>query len=770
MRVLVDIEDRHDELFVIVTAPGGLTAERPVTWAGDPGSAVSRGKRLLVAKGTTIADPAALADAVDQGQADDELLKEYGSLLFGAAFGTQLWQELLASTAGQPYLELAIRGLATADQAAMQALRWEALHDGSGAVAAQGAARAGGGTVPVGIVRLVPRSRTAGVPARADVNAAAAAQVAAAPVQAAPAPAAPMEPAPAEFQPIARIPRVLFAIGSHLTDPKVRAGAEFMGIMRHLERDGGSIHPRVLQEATRSKLVEALTMFRPDVVHFIGHGRRFPDGSVKLQLHPDAGMKPGEEYVTAEQLLAIFAEARHTPMMALLSACQTASGGPGGAAAAGGTQDRVNALPFAARLVAGNNAAENAVAGSAAAGGVPVVVAMAGDISDTASRVFTRALTAAIGAGTMLGKAVVIGRRAAFYGGSRSRSGDWIMPALFLAEHVTGATCLVDTAAQDAARSRVRLLSMAVEPVFCGRATFITALDRLLDGDDPLNVLLAYAPNPSQHFGGKRLLRELGARAVRSGVLPVLLGPYDQGWPTTRLAVAEAISDQIENIREKLGLPERDSRALAVAEAEAAVHGAAAGAGPAARMIRRRLARAIREDIDALVADLPDDDPVKSHPAGQPRVILLCHRVDKWIDALDDLLGGLLDSTGLSGGTLPVPVVLTGADIDPLQETRLRAWNGLSWAWSEPLDRFTTHDEEDILAYLWWLLNPPPKEHVYAVSRTALPAWPQMLRLYLRNSPLYPADDLFVVAKTMSDYFTSGNDDELLASYAKALP
>jgi len=114
----------------------------------------------------------------------------------------------------------------------------------------------------VGIVRIIPLSPAAGAGAPA------------------PAPAAP-------WVPIARIPRVLFAIGSRLTDPKVRPGAEFMGIMRHLERDGGSIYPSVLQEATRPVLAHALAAFRPDVVHFIGHGRRFPDGSVKLELWRD---------------------------------------------------------------------------------------------------------------------------------------------------------------------------------------------------------------------------------------------------------------------------------------------------------------------------------------------------------------------------------------------------------------------------------------------------------------------------------------------------
>ena len=72
---------------------------------------------------------------------------------------------------------------------------------------------------------------------------------------------------------MARIPRVLFAVGSHLTDRDIRSGAEFMGIMRRLERDGGFIEARVLERATRQEAVAKLKAFQPDVVHLIGHGR-----------------------------------------------------------------------------------------------------------------------------------------------------------------------------------------------------------------------------------------------------------------------------------------------------------------------------------------------------------------------------------------------------------------------------------------------------------------------------------------------------------------
>jgi hypothetical protein len=722
MTVHVDVRAEGDgRVIVAVRDSAGFRSERIGKWLD--------GHHLLVAAdaASAVADPGGLTRAVEQGTATTSQLREYGGLLFEAAFGGGIWERLVkahvageAAAARAPYLELAIRCEGTGLEArAIQALRWEALHDGTSHVAAMGTDVVPGMNVPVGIVRIVPRDPLSAVVPVAGV------------------------PDSTGFRRIERIPRILFAVGSRLTDRNVRAGAEFMGIIRHLERHGGSIQARVLDHATRSELAGAVGEFRPDVLHVVGHGQRSPDGQVRLQFRADspghALAAPGADWLTAGDLLGALGDAGHLPTLVILSACQTASGsGPGG---------HVSGLPFAARVVAG---------------GVPVVVAMAGDISDTACRVFTRALTTAIGQGIPLGKAAVRGRRAAFYGAGPLKAGsvDWVLPALFLAEDFLaedppGAACLVDTAALDAARRRVQLLSMAAEPVFCGRASFVSDMDRLLEGGDPLNVLAAYTPDPDQSFGGMRLLRELGARAVRAGVLPVLLGPYDKDPPTDRSALAQAIADRIEEMRDKLGLPERSCAAVSAVESDAS---------------RLRLAKAIRADLDALVSDLPLDDPVRLRPDGQPRVVLLCHKVDRWLDALDDLLGGLLDSTGVNGGALPVPVVLTGADIDPFTDARLHKWNGLSWVRFEPLDRFSAEDDEDILSYLWWLLNPPPRGQAYAVTRNALPGWPKALRRFLRAAPLYPAEELFAVAETLSDYFTSASDDDLLAAYAKVLP
>jgi len=725
VRAYLDLEARQAELFAVVTAPGAPRSERQVNWAGEPG------RRLLVsATAGAIQGAAALAAAVDQGRATTQELDRYGALLFEAAFGRQAWallveaaaeQQRQQGTPGLPYLELAVRGPATGVAAAVHGLRWEALNDGSRAVAAQGTAQgdsagpdsdgnegnvAAGGDVSVGIVRLVPFD--AGAPARAA-----------------------LAMAPDKVL-IEHIPRVLFAVGSSLTDPAVRPAAELMGIMQDLESDGGSIHPRILDSATLAALRAALGDFQPDVLHLIGHGTRLGGEQVAIQLRPEPGASAqADQWVTADQLLGAFGKARHTPRLVILSACQTAS-----------AADRVNAAPFAAQLVAG---------------GIPVVIAMAGDIADTACRVFTRALTSAVGQGVPLGTAVLRGRRAAFYQRPGFWSTDWVLPTVFLAEPLPERARLVNADNAKTVRDRVHLLGLAQAPVFYGRREFIDAMDRLLDGDDPLNVLLAYTPDQSRSFGSARLLRQLGARAVREGVLPLLLGPFDQSPPISRERLARELRKSIQTVRALLGLPPVPG-ALRVS-----VAAAAPGAEPF------DLAVAIRADLDDLVAALPGQDPVWSRAAGQPRVALLCHRVDGWLDALDDLLG-MLGPTGLHPGAPPLPVVVTGADIDPLKSTRLRQWSGRPWVKAAPLDRFPTEADEDLLAYQWWLLNPPERKPVYAPRRSAPQGWRKMLRWVMQDC-IYDENKLFGWAEAaQEDYFTSEMDYDLLASFARAAP
>jgi hypothetical protein len=703
MRVLVDVAERPGGNVTVMTAGGAVLPARPARWAAG---------RLLVARDAVLADEDAvrLADAVEAGVATPAELATYGKLLFNAVLDAAGWQRLRVAAAAEPCLEIAIRGTGP-----VQALRWEALHDGDAHVAARGAAGPGGARIPVGIVRLVPSGATS-------------------------------------LTRIERMPRVLFAIGSRLTDPQVRAGAEFMGIMRHLERNGGAIYPRVLESATVTSLTSAITGFKPDIVHLIGHGRRLPGDEVRLQLQadgPGGGLRK-DEYITAAQLLDILDDSGRRPAMVVLSACQTASG-RGGRGQAGDERrisGHLNGLPFAAQLVAG---------------GVPVVVAMAGDIADTACRVFTRALTLAIEGGLPLAEAAVRGRRAAFVERPEADSTDWVLPAIFTGEQIDGDVPLVDKAAIDVVRRRIQQLELDDEPVFFGRGEFVTAMDLLLDPASPLNVLVAYTRDPYKRYGGWRLLRELAARSVRAGCLPVLLGPCDQAPLDSRAAFARAIDKQVGRIRRKHGLSPAESRVVSVA------------ASP--RADADDLADAVRADFERLVADLPDTDPVKARPypdsaAGLPaaRIVLFCHHVDTWAGVLEDLQAAL-GSDGLGSGVRPVPVVLTGVDQGTFHEDMDGRWRGPGWVRCLPLDWFRSddNDAEDILAYQTWLLNPPDrlpvKYPVFAPRRGAPTDWHGLLRDELEDRGVLYHPVIFRMAAKLPTFFTSDRDDDLLAGF-----
>jgi MinD-like ATPase involved in chromosome partitioning or flagellar assembly len=621
-RVIVDIGKRRGELFLIVTVTSGRRYERPVSWVGSPG------KRLLVARdaASTIREPAALADAVDEGRATEEEVTQYGQLLFEAAFGQDLWHSLLRTSIGRPYLELAIRGSASDDQAAMQALRWEALHDGTVPLAALGDARED--SPSISIVRIVSSARRPEGIAHL-----------------------------AGFQQIRGLPRVLFAVGSPFTDPAAQAEAEISGIMRQLHHSGVSVRSRVLESATLAAIRREIAAFEPDVIHLITHGRQFPDGRIRLPFRAEHSAGPPEEWVTAEELLSAFPQAGHTLRMVVLSACQTASAST--PPSASNVQDHVDALPLASRVVAG---------------GVPVVIAMAGDIGDPECRAFTGALMASVLQGEPLAQAMAKGRQASLLEAG-SGATHWTLPTAFLAEDVRSDVPLVDAEAAQVVRRRIDVLGLNQEPMPFDWNEFVEAMDRLLDGSDPLNVLVGYTPGSDRQSDDVRLLHELGAQAVRAGVLPVMLGPFDHdASPSLDQLVSEA-SAAIRRVRAGLGLVAVPNRELDVLIEEAR-----SDTGPL------DVSSAILAELNHLVANLPETDPMRARADSEPRAVLLCPSADEWQESLEGL-PEMLGRMALHADQGSIPVVLTGANVGAFRDVLRGRWHGQPWLQAIPLDR-----------------------------------------------------------------------------------
>ena len=121
-------------------------------------------------------------------------------------------------------------------------------------------------------------------------------------------------------------------------------------------------------------------------------------------------------------------------------------------------------------------------------------------------------------------------------------------------------------------------------------------------------------------------------------------------------------------------------------------------------------------------------------------------------------------------GRVSVPVVMTGACGAEQGRQLEEAWldhHGAGWIKFEPLDRFRSDDDnpEDILAYQWWLLNPPQgRSQVYAPRRGSSLSWHGLLRYVMQDKALYDEQVLFTfVKKLVPDYFTAnrarGQDD-----------
>jgi hypothetical protein len=214
---------------------------------------------------------------------------------------------------------------------------------------------------------------------------------------------------------------------------------------------------------------------------------------------------------------------------------------------------------------------------------------------------------------------------------------DWLLPAVFIADDAPVDERLVDGELTAAIRDRIHRLGLDQDAEFLGHSEFAAAMDRLLDSNDPLNVILAYPPDQEQRHSGMRLLRELGAHAVRLGVLPVLLGTSGEEPPTGIHLLARQLGRAILHLWHVLGLPPSPLEL----HVDMAVRDPRAGAP--------ELATAIRADLDDLIGNLSLTDPVRARTEVQPQVVLLCQAVDDWQGALDGLLG-MLGSTGLAPG------------------------------------------------------------------------------------------------------------------------
>lgn len=562
------------------------------------------------------------------GQASEDMPRRFGRYLFELVLGTEVWAAMLAGANGAA---IDLRIAVPPDAWALMRLPWELMHDGQHFLAAR-----------PGPLVLMSRQVTAVAP----------------------------DPAPRAFT-----PRVLFVVGALQDDAEIRAGAEYLGLLRRLQTLDLTLDARVLRDATAETLQQAIADFQPSVVHFICHGG-FTGGRGALRLLASDPGLPYQDY-TAAQLLALLAwteaadRVRYPPVL-VLNACYSATppapptGDPidqlsgievfGGGS---GVLPTTDAVPLAAELVSGDGLN----------GGPALVIGMGGKVSDLACRLFTRQFYQSLLRGDPTWSAAA-GRRGAFTHGFDPRdSVDWATPVVFIE---ASASLAVDAVELDAARRRETAVRQfrrqADPPAFCGRLRYF---DEWREATAPptrgtrrlLGIAMSDMDSDKQ-LGGSRLLEELAAAAIHAGHVPCLR-LHNQASPERAsdiAGVAREILAAAMQTRLNFGLPAPWTPQ--VLELTKFIKGRPANLHPSVD------AAYALDETDGFRTALQMDlwslrDEVVAHvgtPAGsrtQPLAVVLLDEVQRYAGAAGRFVVDLLRAGGLGTEQDPIPVAFT---------------------------------------------------------------------------------------------------------------
>ncbi len=564
------------------------------------------------------------------GQASDGMPRTFGRYLFELVLGTQVWAAITARAAAAP-IDLRV-ACDPADWALMR-LPWELMHDGQYFLAAR----------PGPLVLMSREIVAPGAPA-----------------------------SPRRFA-----PRVLFVIGSLVGDTEIRAGAEYLGLLRRLQALDLTLDCRVLREATAERLQAAIADFQPSVVHFICHGG-FLEGRGSLRLLPSDQALPFQDY-TAPQLLNLLAttDAAGTvtfPAVVVLNACYSAT------PPAPGVTDPLDRLATSEVLGNGSGAlpvgrgavplGAELVAGDGAHGGPALVIGMGGQVADLACRLFTRQFYQSLLRGDPTWSAAA-GRRGAFTHGFDPRDTiDWATPVVFVESQ---AALVVDPQELDLARRRAivahQLRSQDDPAAFCGRLTYfddwreITHAPR--GSSRRLLGISISDTDPEKRVGGSRLLEELAVAAIHAGHVPCLRVHREASpeRPSDISGIAREILAVALDVRVKYGLLPHDW-APEVIDLHLHLRGTAVDLPlPVARALAISEADAFRTALQRDLWRIRDE--VAAHVTapvgiqGRPLVVVLLDEVQRYAGAAGRFVADLLRAGGLGTEQDPIPVAFT---------------------------------------------------------------------------------------------------------------
>lgn len=510
--------------------------------------------------------------------------------------------------------------------------------------------------------------------------------------------ATPGAPPPA---PLGVPPKALFVVGTALLDHEIRSAAELSALIR-LSRDGRGLRYRILERAKPSEIRDVMREFEPEIVHYIAHGGvDLQSGRVYLELNPE---DDSDEQRYAEQILEDLRAAERPATIVVLSACQT-----GGA-------------PGAERLTDSN--AAGSMAEALVAGGIPIVLGMAGSVADLTSRLFARTFAQAIIEGKPLVAATADARSAAFADpGDPVSSVDWALPTIFVSSSVPTGFRPLDLDSAQARWRRIegwtRAYDEGASPVFCGRENYLAMFQGLFGPNARKRGLAVYTASAQSRMGRSRLLRELAAHAVRDGHLPLLLAKRQEPIRTVD-ELGRAFLDELSRMRvEVLGIDESVTSQLRMLntgrfadldpEVTADMHDEV--------VTVRAVGRALRLDLTELHREAKSECEYFESP--DSRLVVLLDDIDLFGEMAREVLERMFGPYGLGTSKDPIPVVLSwthGRAGDPWLRELAPGSQSLPWLEISELNPFS-EDGEDMIAYKTVLLNPfqpasRPADHV----------------------------------------------------------
>ncbi len=595
---------------------------------------------------------------------------------------------------------------------------------------------------------------------------------------------------------VQEVPRYLFAIGAPASDPGIRPGVEFIGLVRGVQSRYNLLDARLLRGVenrgvTPTELADEVETFQPHAVHLTCHGKFDDANSAALSLQPDPKDPAQKTDFDTTALFELLSKGPELPQVIVLSACNTGQ-------ASSALKGSHETAPMAAGLV------QN---------GVPMVIGMAGQVADRACCHFTRRFGEALVGFEPLVAALAEGRWAAFaYGPSAEASVDWAFPALFISESVPPGFIPIQASQQpkyeriDTWINSWKLKRLPdKEPVFCGRDDIFDAFFRLFEPKS-ISTMAAYVES-GRGFGKTRLLEELAMAAFRQGHVPLALlnnSPNNiypdrvPGLPGLRRALLTHLEQAVDSYSAGIPaaeLPARPEWILLDLATDPAgqVDTGRPGLPPEIRnelkingpaLTGRALALALRRDLQTLYTYA-----ASLHPFLQGRPVLLLDDVhlfgpefvESWFSG--DVLSGF--GLGLDDPSL-IPVVMTlsldgpggqaaSQIIIPLQQKG----QALNWLKLLPLGKFSQEKDLDLLLYEQVWLN--PFESQFSPDASAHPLalapacdqvtnwkpWVRLLRLEVSYPLQFSQENFFAMSEMglSSKILAPAGEKELLDKY-----